>query len=418
MSDTTTIVTPERPRFDLGELLRQFGGVLLLSSSLSSTVRKVLYHLMACRTEELGGHLEVCHDCGGEQPAYNSCGDRHCPKCQSSAGARWVAKRMETFLPTHYFHCVFTLPDLLRPVILANRKPLFALLFQAVSETLLELAETPRWLGALPGFTLVLHTWSKDLSFHPHIHTVVTGGGLTPDGLAWKPTRAKFLFPVRVMSALFRGKFLAGLEKLYRRGALQFSGKQEALSQPEEFQKLLKQLYSRSWVVYAKPPFASPEYVYRYLSRYTHRVGLSNRRILDVNEGSIRLQTRGEKSVVLKMEELFRRFTLHILPDGFVRIRHYGLMSTRSLKTKLEQARTLLAATKNGSERIDAHAETDATAPQEIEKGSRCRVCGGAMSGVTHRLARHPGPLWEAAFGEMGMRMSVALAIEQRVSLP
>lgn len=392
MNPTPPSKAASRPKFEIGDLLRRFGGLFLASPGVCSTVRSVLYNLMACRTSELGGHLDVCTHCGHERPSYNTCGDRHCPNCQSGAGARWVAKRMATFLPISYFHCVFTLPSALRPLVLGNRKLLFDLLFQAVSATLLELAASPNRLGAQPGFTLVLHTWARDLGFHPHIHVVITGGGLALCGEFWKFSRGKYLFPVRVMSALFRGKFLAGLNDLFAAGKLKLSGRLAHLAAPEAFLALRKKLYRQNWVVYAKPPFATPEYVYRYLSRYTHRVGLTNRRILDVKDGFVRLKTRGEKSVVLKLDEFFRRFTLHILPEGFVRIRHYGLFSSANLKTKLRKARALLpASTGEGLEPKPSEPDKD--------KALRpCPRCGSPMQRWMGRIGKQPGSLYTMAF--------------------
>ena len=409
-----TKVTTPRPRLDLGELLRQFGSLFLASASLCATVRKVLYRLMACRTDELGGHMAFCEDCGFEEPAYNSCGDRHCPKCQSVAGTRWVAKRMKTLLPTHYFHTVFTLPAELRPLILGNRKPLLNLLFGAVSGTLLELSADPRWLGATPGFTLVLHTWARDLNWHPHIHGVITGGGLTPDG-RWKSTRGKFLLPIAVMSALFRGKFLAGLHELYLGGKLTFTGGQEALAQPAAFRKLMRKVYARSWVVFAREPFASPEIVYRYLGHYTHRFGLSNRKLLEVSNGQIRLRTRGERSVVLKLEEFFRRFTLHIMPEHFIRIRHYGLMSTAHLGKKLAQARRVLMAAAGappaGAEERSGLEKAGQESAAEKERRRRCPKCEGPMSLRGEKLEKPRGSWYERKFGEsMAPRLEETLA--------
>jgi hypothetical protein len=249
-------------------------------------------------------------------------------------------------LPTPYFHLVFTLPESLRPLVHRNRRLLFDLLFEAVSRTLLALAIDPRHLGATPGITAILHTWTRDLSFHPHLHCVVTGGGLAPDGEQWIcPRGSRFLLPVRVISALFRGKFMAGLVRLYQRGVLDLGGNLEPLRDPERFQLLKDSLYGKRWVVYAKRPFAGPGQVFSYLGRYTHRVAISNRRILAVEKDAVRIRTRGERSVTLTPDEFLRRFVLHVLPKGFVKIRHYGLLAPCHAATRLETARRILGGT-------------------------------------------------------------------------
>lgn len=410
---------PSRPRFDLGELLRLFGTLFLASNALSSTARKVFYRIMACRTEELGGHIDMCDDCGKESQSYNSCGDRHCPKCQGGKAADWVKARMATFLPTHSFHTVFTVPDLLRPLFLGNRELMYNLLFSAVSKTLLKLAADPKWLGAQIGFTLVLHTWAKDMINHPHLHGVVTGGGLVEGGLEWKSARGNYLIPKRVMSAVFRGKFLEGLKKLYREDALQFKGSQAELARdtvdgPANFQALLDKLYTRNWVVYAKKPFSTPEHVYRYLSRYTHRVAMSNHRILEANKDEVRLRTRGTKSVILPIGEFFRRFALHVLPDGYRRIRHYGLMSSTNCNTRLEQARALLVA----EAKANGTQPKDSSEPPELEKPvefrSACTHCGSTQVRHRHLVPKQRGPSFELAFGPMraSRKSGVAPALE------
>lgn len=370
-----------RPRFDVGDLLRTFGGPFLASASLSPAVKKVLHLLMACRTAELGGHMASCHDCALQWPEYNSCGNRHCPKCQGPVRVKWVHERMASWLPVHAFHSVFTLPAELRPLVLANRTLLFNLLFHCVAETLRELADNPKWLGALPGFTLVLHTWARDLSFHPHIHAIITGGGLTQDELTWKATRPHFFIPVRVISALFRGKFLDGLKKLHEKGALSCPGMLAPLSRSGPFHTLLKRLHARDWVVYVKPPFSSAQQVLQYLGHYTHRFGLSNSRLQEVKDGCIRFKTRGAQSVTLRLEEFFRRFTLHILPERFMRIRHYGLLGSGNRK-KLEKARALLNASGEGlswslEKAVLQQKEKEKEKEDRPRKEKTCPGCGG-----------------------------------------
>lgn len=293
----------------------------------------------SCRTAALGGHLEVCDTCGFERPAYNSCRNRHCPKCQATAQLAWVDKHLGRILPTHYFHVVFTLPDDLRALVHRNRRVLFDLLFSSASETLLQLGRER--LGATLALTAVLHTWTRQMAFHPHLHCIVSGGGLAVDG-TWKPTRQDYLFPHLALSRLFRGKFLAGLGRLHERGALDLGGECATLADPAVFRLLQQKLYGTDWVVYAKPPFAGPEQVYRYLGRYTHRIAISNARLEAFDEKGVRFATKHGQSVTLSPQEFIRRFLLHVLPEGFHKIRHYGLLAAGNLKHKLEIARSAL----------------------------------------------------------------------------
>jgi hypothetical protein len=290
-----------------------------------------------CRTEILGGHLDVCDSCGYSAPSYNSCRDRHCPKCQSLAQARWLEERKERLLPVHYFHVVFTVPATLRPVARLNQRAFYKLLFEAVSSTLLKLGQDPERLGAQLGFTAILHTWTRELEFHPHIHCVVTGGGLSPDGTRWVSSKPKFLFPVHVMSPLFRGILVDGLKQLHQSGQLQVG--------TIDFQKLLDTLYSTDWVVYAKRPFGGPEQVFQYLGRYTHRVGISNQRLVSLDDRGVTFHTKEGRNITLEPAEFIRRFLLHVLPPGLVKIRHYGLWAPGNATTRLEVARKLIEAT-------------------------------------------------------------------------
>lgn len=310
--------------------------------ALSPDQHEVLRAIARCRTSVLGGHVDVCDACGHAAIAYNSCRNRHCPKCQALSQARWLAQRMERVLPTHAFHVVFTLPSELRGLVMVNRKKLFDLLFASAAEALLELGRNPRWLGATLGITSVLHTWTRDLQFHPHVHCIVTGGGLSLDGERWIATRPDFLFPVRVLGALFRGKFLAGLVRLYERAELQFDGPAAKLADPASFARVRDKLYRSRWIVYAKPPFGGPAQVFRYLGRYTHRVGLSNRRLVSLDERGVTFRTRGDQLATLPPHEFLRRFLLHVLPKGFVKIRHHGLMAASNVTSRLAVARRLL----------------------------------------------------------------------------
>lgn len=290
----------------------------------------------ACRTAVLGGHLEVCSACGYEEPAYNSCRNRHCPKCQSLEQARWLERRLERLLPTHYFHVVFTLPSELRPLCRRNPMVLYNLLFQCASATLLALGEDPTRLGGQLGMTAVLHTWTRELQYHPHLHCIVTGGGLAEDGSCWVPARRKYLFPVRVLSALFRGKFLDSLRRAHAAEPLRLDG--------IDFDGLLDSLYRVPWVVYAKRPFGGPEQVFRYLGRYTHRVGISNQRLRAFDGDNVRFATKNGRAVTLAADEFIRRFLLHVLPARFVKKRHYGLWAAGHIHGRLALARHRLVA--------------------------------------------------------------------------
>jgi hypothetical protein len=332
----------ERPRYELGDIVRAHADAFRAHHAVSPEQARVLRALAACRTEALGGHLDRCLDCGHQRPAYNSCRNRHCPKCQALDQARWLAGRLETLLPVPYFHVVLTLPAELAPVVLRNRRRLFDLLFRAAAETLLTLGRDRHRLGAQIGITMVLHTWTRDLRFHPHVHAIVTAGGLSLDGERWIEGDPRYLVPVNVLSALLRGKMLGLLQDAHDREPLDLP---EQLAADGAFRRLLAELYEKDWVTYAKPPFAGPEEVYAYLGRYTHRVGLSNRRLLEVTNESVTLRTRGEDTVTLSPEELLRRFLLHVLPPGFVKIRHYGLVASGNVKTKLAAARRLLGVT-------------------------------------------------------------------------
>lgn len=296
-----------------------------------------------CRTAVLGGHVDVCDECHFKRNAYNSCRNRHCPKCQNLAQAGWLKRQMARILRTHYFHVVFTLPGELRGLALKNRQRLFDLLFEAASGTLLDLGHDEDRLDALLGFTAVLHTWTRDLSFHPHLHCIVTGGGLHIATGKWVSRHGgRYLFPVKVMSRLFRGKFLEALARSRDKGDLVFGGESAALAGDDVWAAFKNKLYRKEWIVYAKRPFGGAEGVYKYLGRYTHRVGISNYRLQAIDESGVRFSTKDGKSVTLKCEEFIRRFLLHLLPRGFVKIRHFGLFAPPNLATKLVLARQAL----------------------------------------------------------------------------
>jgi hypothetical protein len=331
-----------RSRLEVAEILRRFGPAFRADNVLTLSQVRTLDALSACRTAALGGHLEVCDTCDFARPAYNSCGNRHCPKCQALSQARWIEARMARVLPTHYFHVVFTLPSELRPLVLANRRVLYDLLFETATKTLLELAADPKWLGAQLGITAVLHSWARDLSLHPHLHCIVTGGGLTKDGEKWVSVKGKFLLPRQVVARKFRGKFLARLTELHERGQLRFAGGCAGLAAPAAFAALKDVLYGKKWVIDLRHPFGGPRQVYSYLGRYTHLVGLSNARLQAIEESGIRFATRDGKSATLPPPEFIRRLLLHILPSGFKKIRHYGLSAPANVNTRLERAKALL----------------------------------------------------------------------------
>jgi hypothetical protein len=320
----------QRPRLEVADVFGRFGDAYRESHALNRDQARAFAAILACRTAALGGHLDCCEQCGFERPSYNSCRNRHCPKCQGIAAARWVEARKHSILPIHYYHVVFTLPAQLRPLALHNRQAAFELLFKAASETLLTLGADPERLGGLLGLTAVLHTWTRDLNFHPHLHCIVTGGGLTADEKWVNGNSDAYLFPVLVMGRLFRGKFLAGLKQLFDKHRLALSGSCAHLEDRDVFRLLLDRLYRAEWRPYAKRPFAGPEQVYDYLGFYTHRVAISNQRLLQIDQHSVRFKTRGEKSASLKGDEFVRRFLLHVLPRGFVKIRHYGLLSSKA----------------------------------------------------------------------------------------
>lgn len=315
-------------------MVRLVGEAFVRAHPLRREARRALHDIASCRTPALGGHLDVCEACGDSRPSYNSCRNRHCPKCQALRQAQWVDARSERLLPTHHFHVVFTLPAQLRPIALRHRERVFDLLFACANETLAELGKDQARLHAQLAVTLVLHTWSRDLGFHPHVHGIVSGGGLDLAAGTWVSAGKKFLFPVHVMGALFRGKMLDALKKAHARHELDFGN--------QDPNALFATLYKTRWVVYAKRPFGDAEHVVRYLGRYTHRVGISNDRIESVSREQVRFRTKEGKHATLAPEEFLRRFLMHVLPAGFVKIRHFGLLAPGNVHGRLEIARRRL----------------------------------------------------------------------------
>ena len=349
-----------RPALEVADIFRRHLDGYRQLHALTPGQLDVARALVVCRTAALGGHLDLCTSCGFETPAYNSCRNRHCPKCQALNQARWVEARLQRILPVHYFHLVFTIPSELHGLARNNRAAIFALLFRSAADALLTLAADPKWLGksAQLGITAVLHTWTRDLRFHPHVHCIVTGGGLARDHSDWIPAPRDFLFPVDVIGELFRGKFMAGLQALLGKGKLRDDATDRAALRRRQ------RLYKTSWVVYAKRPFGGPQQVFRYLGRYTHRVAISNARLVSMDEQAVVFRTRGSDTAALPPTEFIGRFLQHILPSGFVKIRHFGLMASGNVNTKLECARAFLPATAPAAATLPINGEdTDDDAP-------------------------------------------------------
>jgi ssDNA-binding Zn-finger/Zn-ribbon topoisomerase 1 len=386
-----------RPK--VGDIFRAFGPEHRRIHSPSPAELRAMSHIEACRTEVLGGHRHTCAQCGHEVGAYNSCGDRHCPECQSFAQAKWIDGRKERILATGYFHLVFTLPSELRSVARCNPTVVYDLLSKTSAETLLELGRDPKHLGGLLGLTAVLHTWTRELDYHPHVHFIVTAGGLSPDGESWVPSKPDFLFPVRVMSKLFRGKFLHALGRARHKGHLEFAGNCARLADQDSFDKLMRKLYGKDWVVYCKEPFGGPDAVFEYLGRYTHRVAISNQRLISFDDNAVTFYTKNGGTKTLTPIEFIRRFLLHILPKGFTKIRHFGLHASGNVNTKLEKAKSLLAeanpqsaaALKVGKSRVAALLES---IRQEQQLGTVCPKCGcrEMIHTVVPAARSHQGP--------------------------
>ena len=329
-----------RPALRVADIFRRHGPAFRERHVLTPQQSRVLAALSVCRTEALGGHLEVCDDCGFERPAYNSCRDRHCPGCQATAQHAWVEGRLQRVLNTHHFHVVFTLPSELRDLALRNGAVVYDILHEAAAWTLDTLSR--QRLGAQLGVTAVLHTWTREMHFHPHVHCVVTGGGLSEDGTRWVETPPRFLFPVAVMRKLWSGRVRRLLQAAYDREVLDLGGACAPLVEKGAFQHKLRSLSRRHWVVYCKPPFAGPEEIYEYLGRYTHRVAISDHRLRAISETTVTFATKDGGMATVTPDEFIRRFLLHVLPPRFHKIRHLGLYAAANVKTRLVAARALL----------------------------------------------------------------------------
>jgi hypothetical protein len=372
-----------RPKLELADIFRAHGPAWRQARAghVSLTQLKVMSAIEACRTEALGGHVAGCAKCGHHHIAYNSCKNRHCPKCQGPAARDWMAARAEDLLPVEYFHVVFTLPTEIAQVAFWNKKAVYDLLFRASAETVMTIAADPKRLGARVGMTAVLHTWGSALTHHPHIHMIVPGGGLSPGGTRWIGCRPGFFQHVRVLSRLFRRLFTEGLLALHHTGQLVFFGDHAGLAETAAFKAWLTPFRKSEWVVYAKPPFGGPEAVLAYLSRYTHRVAISNSRLISADAQTVafrwkdyRIKT-GDRQKVMRLatDEFIRRFLNHVLPDGFHRIRHYGLLASAARKTNIAKIRVLLRA---GQPEAASQASAEVV-PLTLREP--CPCCGGPM---------------------------------------
>jgi putative transposase/transposase-like zinc-binding protein len=368
------------PPFEVADIIRSAGDHFIErnQSHLGWQQLKVLRAIQHCRTAALGGHLDQCSQCGHRAISFFSCRNRHCPKCQTNARNQWLAARSDELLDANYFHLVFTLPHELSALALQNKKALYDLLFQSSARTLNEVAADPKHLGAEIGFLSVLHTWGQNLQAHPHLHCVIPAGGLSPDRARWIHPKYHFFLPVKILSRVFRGKFVAGLKRLFRQKKLCFQGKLKVLAEPKAFHSFLRQLFGQDWVVYAKPPFGGPEYVLQYLARYTHRVAISNHRLISLADGQVTFRWKDyahgnkKRKMTVPAEEFLRRFLLHVLPRGFVRIRHFGFLAAPRRRESIAICRQVLAqAPRPRPPAQDAKAPSPSSWP--------CPCCGGPM---------------------------------------
>jgi hypothetical protein len=393
----------DRPPLEVADIVRAAG-----PSFIARCVRffdrqhlKVLNAVERCRTAALGGHVDECTRCGERGISYNSCRNRHCPKCQGNVRHRWVAARRSELLPVRYVHVVFTLPHELAPLALVNQKLIYGLLFRCSAATLMEMARDPGLLGAEIGFFSVLHTWDQRLQHHPHVHCVVPEGGIAPDHTHWVAPRYDFFLPVKALGKMFRGKFLDALREAFEAGHLRFPGQMKALAERKHFARLLQQSCRHKWVVYAKRPFGGPDHVLQYLGNYTHRIAISNRRLVALENGKVYFRWRDsahknkKRIMALSVEEFLRRFFLHVLPPGFVRIRHFGFLANGQRQRTLPVCRQLLTAF--GA----APVVSTPTATTEAAGLWKCPLCGGDMTIVERFTATQmyvrPPPVSSAA---------------------
>jgi hypothetical protein len=387
-----------RPALEVADILRAHGPAYLeaFGETISSEQRRVLKDLTLCRTAALGGHVEACTVCGHRQIAYNSCRNRHCPKCQAATRAAWLEARAADLLPTDYYHAVFTLPHQLGPLALQNQRAVYGLLFRATAETLLHIAADPQHLGATIGFHAVLHTWGQNLLHHPHVHCVVPGGGLSPDKTRWVSSPRGFFLPVRVLGEVFRGKFLQMLAAAFAAGGLAFHGKLVEWQEARSFQALLEATTRTPWVVYVKPPFGGPERVLQYLARYTHRVAISNHRLLALEDGQVTFlwkdyaQGQVEKPMTVSALEFIRRFLLHVVPSGFMRIRHYGLLANRQRQDNVRCCRQLLETVVEEPVQPEANTGCGDDDTEGQKEWGCCPACHQGLMVIVEKLPADP----------------------------
>jgi len=367
-----------RPALEVADIFRAYGTRFVERSrtGISWPQHKVMRAIERCRTAALGYHHDRCKQCGVDLGfSFNSCRNRHCPRCQTAARDRWVSDRTRELVPSNYFHIVFTVPHQLSPLMLQNKRLLYNLLFRCASATLLEVAANPKWLGAEIGFLSILHTWGQTLTHHPHLHCVVPAGGFAPGRTAWvRPKSAGFFAPKGVLSAVYRGKFYEGLKRLFRNGQLAFHGTLGGLANPRAFAAFLRSIHRHAWIIDVRKPFGGPEHVLHYLARYTHRVAISNHRLIGMEDGKVTFRWKDyahggkKRKMTLSAEEFIRRFLLHVLPKGLVRIRYYGWMANRIRRHCAVRCRALLAAAE--------------PPPIGDQPGRRCPRCGGAVETI------------------------------------
>jgi hypothetical protein len=373
-------------RLEVADVFRQYeqGFLERWGHILSKHQLRVFRDICACQTAALGAHVQLCDHCANETVAFNSCRNRHCPKCQSAAREKWLTAQSRDLLPVPYCHLVFTLPSELSSVALQNPQVIYNLLFRAVSETLLTIAADPRRLGARIGVLAVLHTWNQKLMHHPHLHCLTPAGGTSPDGARWIRCRERFFLPIKVLRRMFRGKFLALLGIAFRKGKLRLLGTIEHLKNPTGFDRFLRQLRSMTWVVYARAPFGGPEHVIKYLARYTHRVAISNGRLISLQDGQVTFRWRDsadgnqQKLMTIDAIEFIRRFLLHVLPRGFVKIRHFGLLANRNRRNALALCRTLLP-------KPHTPIPVEETRPTTAER--KCPICKVGIVRIVQRIS-------------------------------
>jgi hypothetical protein len=388
-----------RPPLEVARLIRVAGQKFIEASRrwITGQHRKVLAAIERCRTAALGGHRDQCSRCGYRAISYNSCRNRHCPKCQANARDRWLEARRRELLPARYLHVVFTLPHILAPLALQNKQVLYDLLFHASAETLLEVARDPQHLGADIGFFSVLHTWNQKLEHHPHVHCVVPAGGLSLDHTRWIRPRYRFFLPVKALGRVFRGKFVAALKRAFAQGHLGFHGNLKFLAQPKTFSSFLRQLFHHHWVVYCKPPFGGPQHVLRYLGRYTHRVAISNHRLVSLEGRQVTFRWRDsahgnqQRLMTLSVQEFLRRFLLHVLPPGFVRIRHFGFLAHRRRAASLPLCFRFLGRPTDlpPAQEPEPEEEEVCSTRRASTSPRSCPQCGGPMIILERLTAAH-----------------------------